>query len=128
MARTDAEYAELYIQLRDKKKAFEDKCKESIKPVNDAMDKLESYFLNKLNQSGGESLSFPAATVYKSVKSSASVADAEVFRDYVMLSSNLDLLDIKANVTAVEDHIGKYQEPPPGVNFKQYDRVGFRRK
>lgn len=128
MARTDAEYAEIYIQLRDKRKYIHEQYLEAVAPIDDAIDKLDSLFLNKLNASGGDSLAFPAATVYKTTKSSAVVKDAEAFKAYVIEADAFDLLDIRANVTAVNDHIEKYSEPPIGVKFTQVERIGVRRK
>jgi len=46
----------------------------------------------------------------------------------VIGSEAWDLLDRKANVTAVSDFIEENNAPPPGVNFSTTYVVGVRRK
>ncbi|KRQ07508.1 hypothetical protein [Bradyrhizobium manausense] len=75
----------------------------------------------------GNSVATDAGTVYRSEKKSASLADAQAFMDYVIQNNAWDLIDRKANVTAVEDFINQHNAPPPGVNWSSTFVAGVRR-
>jgi hypothetical protein len=47
--------------------------------------------------------------------------------DYVIQHNAWDLIDRKANVTAVEGFINQHNSPPPGVNFASVFVAGVRR-
>jgi hypothetical protein len=59
---------------------------------------------------------------------SATIADGEMFRGYVTDNALFDLVDWKANATAVAAHIDEHKVPPPGVNYTTTFVVGVRRK
>lgn len=117
-----------YVKLRDKIKELDDKHKEQMKPYREALEQLNGALLNHLNNVGADSVASPSGTVYRTEKKSASIADKTAFWTYVVTTANFDLIDYKANVTAVADHIDQNQQPPPGVNFTSRFEVGVRRK
>jgi hypothetical protein len=47
--------------------------------------------------------------------------------DYVTNNGAFDLLDVRANKTAVEGFLDEHQDLPPGVNVRREIAVGFRR-
>ena len=108
---------EQYIRLRDEIKRREDVHKSEMKPFKDALEKLNGALLDHLNQINGDSVKTHAGTVYRTAKKSASLADPDAFMRYVIGSEAWDLLDRKANVTAVEDFIEEHQSAPPGVKI-----------
>lgn len=116
-----------YVQLRDLIKAREDAHKKAMKPLKDTLEQLNSVLLAHLNALNGNSVATDSGTVYRTEKKSASLADAQAFIDYVIANNAWDLLDRKANVTAVEDYIAAWSAPPPGVNFSSTYVVGVRR-
>jgi hypothetical protein len=117
-----------YIQLRDKIKEVEAKHKEELKPYKQALETLSGVLLTHLQNIGGEGVRTQSGTVYVSEKKSASLADPAAFMDYVVSTERWDLLDRKANVTAVTDYISEFNAPPPGVNYSTMLTVGVRRK
>lgn len=123
-----AKRVEQYVKLRDKIKQIKDEQKKILKPYNETLEQLNALLLAHLNGLNGNSVSTDAGTVYRTEKKSASLADAEAFMEYVIANGAFDLLDRKANVTAVEDHINEHNAPPPGVNFQSTFEVGVRRK
>jgi len=123
-----AKRVEQYVKLRDKIKQIKDEQKKILKPYNETLEQLNALLLAHLNGLNGNSVSTDAGTVYRTEKKSASLADAEAFMEYVIANNAFDLLDRKANVTAVEDHINEHNAPPPGVNFQSTFEVGVRRK
>jgi hypothetical protein len=118
-----------YIALRDKINAIKDEHKKILEPYNDALDKLNEVLLSHLNEIKSDSASVNGiGTVYRTAKASASLADAQAFMDFVIENQTWDLLDRKANVTAVQDYMQEHAgELPPGVNFSRRFIAGVRR-
>jgi hypothetical protein len=116
-----------YVKMRDLIKVKENEFKEIIGPYKKALEDLNSVLLNHLVAIGGNSLATDAGTVYRTEKKSASIADSQAFMDYVITNKAYDLLDRKANVTAVSEYIKENNAPPPGVNFSSAYVVGVRR-
>ena len=116
-----------YVALRDKIKAQDDAHKVAMKPAKETLDQLNSVLLAHLISLSVNSASTDGGTVYRTEKKSASLADAKAFMDYVIANQAWDLLDRKANTTAVEEFIKGNAAPPPGVNFSSTYVVGVRR-
>ena len=117
-----------YVRLRDLIKEKEEAHKAEIKPYKEMLDKLNAVLLDHLNTINGESVRTDTGTVYRTEKKSAGLADPDAFMRYVIGNEAWDLLDRKANSTAVADFIEDNQAPPPGVNFTTTYVVGVRRK
>ena len=116
-----------YVQMRDLIKVKENEHKELLAPYKKALEDLNAVLLNHLNDIGGNSLNTDAGTVYKKEKKSASLTDPAAFMSYVIDNAAYDLLDRKANVTAVSAFIKENGTQPPGVNFSSTYDVGVRR-
>lgn len=119
---------EQYVRLRDKINEIKKRQKEELAPFNEALERLNGMLLEGLDLAGGNSIATAAGTVYRTEKRSATIADAEIFRKYVIDNEAWDLVDIKANVTATVEFIDDHQKPPPGVNYNSHYEVGVRRK
>lgn len=117
-----------YVQLRDKIKELDDAHKASMKPYRDALEQLNGILLQELNNAGGNSVSTDFGTCYRKEKKSASLADGDAFMKYVIANSAWDLIDRKANVTAIAELLDDGKPLPPGVNFTKTFDVGVRRK
>lgn len=116
-----------YIQLRDLKAKLLEKHKEELEPFNNAMAALEEIFLREMNNLNCDSLKTKAGTVSTRKKESASLADPDAFWTHVVTQGDFDLVDKKANVSAVRDYIDKNGTAPPGVNWSSVTVVGVRR-
>jgi len=116
-----------YVRLRDEIKRLDDEHKERMKSHREVLEKLNNVLLSHLNDINGDSVRTDTGTVYRSAKKSASLADPDAFMRFVIGEQAWDLLDRKANVTAVADFIEDHQTPPPGVNFSTTFVVGVRR-
>ena len=116
-----------YVKLRDLIKIKEKEFKEALDPYKKALEDLNSVLLNHLNQVGGNSVNTDNGTVYRTEKKSASLVDPKAFMDYVITNESWDLLDRKANVTAVAEFIKEQGTLPPGVNYSSAFVVGVRR-
>ena len=122
-----AKRVDQYVRLRDKIKQRDDEHKAAMKIYRETLEKLNGVLLGHLNEINGDSVNTTAGTVYRSPKKSASLADPDAFMRYVIDSEAWDLLDRKANVTAVVDFIEENNMPPPGVDFSTTFLVGVRR-
>lgn len=117
-----------YVALRDKIKELDDAHKAKMAPFREALEQLNGMLLKHLSDVNVDSAITGAGTVYRTAKKSASLADADAFMSYVITTDSWDLLDRKANVSAVEAFITEHKTLPPGVNFNTMHVVGVRRK
>lgn len=116
-----------YIQIRDLLKEMDAKHDEAKKPYIDIHNELTGLLQNFLEQAGADSVKTPEGTCYSTTRFTASLADPEAFMAFVKTTNNYDLLDRKANVTAVKDYVSEKGTLPPGVNLSAIKTVGVRR-
>ena len=116
-----------FVALRDKIRALDAEHKDKMAPFRETLERLNNLMLNHLNEVGAENVKTHSGTVYKSSKKTAPIADRSAFWEYVQSTDNFDLLDWKANVTAVGDFVEEHHTLPPGVSFNVHQTVGVRR-
>ena len=117
-----------FVKLRDKVAELKEKHKDELKPYVEAMEQLETLLLDHLNNTGSDRVGTASGTVYRTEKKSASLADKTAFWTYVVTHADWDMLDYKANPTAVAEYLENNQALPPGVNYTVTQTVGVRRK
>lgn len=116
-----------FIQVRDTIKRLEDLHKEKLKPLKEIQEVLAGRIQQFMATNSLENLRTAAGTCYTSVRRTASLADPEAFMKYVIEHNAFDLLDRKANSTAVQDFVKKTGALPPGCNLTAIETVGVRR-
>ncbi len=116
-----------YIATRDALKKMDDEHDARKKPLVDLQNMLTGWLQNFMEKAGAENIKTSMGTCYQSVRYSASLADPEAFMKYVRDNDLFDLLDRKANVTAVKDHVAEKGTLPPGVNMSSIKTVNVRR-
>ena len=116
-----------YVKYRDAIKAKEAEQKEALKPAKQMLEALGNRMLDILTREGSDSIKSEQGTVYRTQRDTASISDPEMFKAFVIANEGFDMLDWKANTTAVKDYIGEYDEPPPGVKLSSIFTVGVRR-
>lgn len=116
-----------YIQVRDKVAEIKAQQAADLKPYQEALSKLEFATLKLLDEAGVDSAKTKAGTAYLLVRTSVVVADKSSFMDYVTNNERFDLLDVRANKTAVEGMLSDDEDLPPGLNIRRDKAVGFRR-
>lgn len=118
---------ELYVQLREKKtvlkKAFDARCK----PLTESMTDIEAKMLEHMNNLGTESFKTKAGTAYKSTRTSASLADRDVFWQFVVDNDMPELLELRAGKAACQEFLEAQGELPPGVSWREEQTVNFRK-
>lgn len=81
-----------------------------------------------LEKTGSESVRTAHGTCYASTRHTASVSDADAFMKYVLDHQAFELLDRRANSTAVKDFVKANNSLPPGVNLNAMRTIGVRKK
>lgn len=121
---------EKYIKLRDKKSLMKAAYEKQVADVDAMMDKIESALLKTFNQAGGlNSISSPAGTAYKSIRTSASVADKDTYTSWILEQpeERLVFLDVRANKSSVEQYRAEHDDIPPGLNWREEVVINVRR-
>lgn len=123
-----SEAVSLYISLRDKKAEMKAAYEASIKPLEEKMQKLEAKLLDVFNQTGMDSVKTEFGTAYATVRTTASVADRDIFMDYIKNKEEWSLLEVRVSKTAVEQFRAANDNAlPPGVNLREERVVNIRR-
>lgn len=115
-----------FLKLRNRIKEKEDEQKKALAPAKEMLALMNAKLLDMLNQAAVDSIAAPDGTAYKTERSTASISEGQEFRDYVVANELFDLLDWKANATAVKDHINEFGAPPPGVKLTTVLTVNVR--
>jgi hypothetical protein len=118
---------EQYIQVRDAIKKANDVHEASIKPLVELQNLLTGWMQNFMEQAGADNIKTAHGTCYSTTRYTASLADPEAFMKHVIATQSYDLLDRKANVTAVREYVEQNTNLPPGVNLSAIKTVGVRR-
>lgn len=119
---------EVFIAVRDKLKAMDDAHEQARKEWVDKKEKLSGWLLNFLETNGLANAKTVHGTVHTTTRSSATLADADAFMQYVIAHSEFDLLDRRANATAVKEFVKEHDgNLPPGVNLTTMKTVGVKR-
>lgn len=118
-----------FIALRDKKEEIAARHKAELKPYNDALAKLESFFLDILQGAGLNSMSTDSATIYRGMHTSVTVADWSETLPYIIDNEKWELLNKAVNKTLVQE-MAEEGDLVPGVTIRQeaYARVNRKSK
>lgn len=116
-----------YVAVRDALRAFDDGHKNKRKDFTVILDKLGAQIAAFINNNKLENIKSPAGTAYITHRSSASIADATAFMNFVIDNKLWDLLDKRANAKAVEAYATEHKVMPPGLNFSKLEDIGVRR-
>ena len=121
------ELIEQYIALRDKKAELSTAFKEKIAGLDNALNALEVILLEKLNELGMDSARGSTGTVYKSKRTSATVADWDYTLSYIQKNGLWNMLERRVSKQAVEQYKEEHGDLPPGINWREEITVNIRR-
>jgi len=117
----------MYVKLRDRIKAKDEEMKATLKPAKDMLEQLNNRILDELNKANVDSIKADTGTAYRTARTTASLADPQAFRDFVIANELFEMVDWKANAKAVQDHNEEFGALPPGVTVSTILQVGVRR-
>lgn len=72
-----------YIELRDRKSEIAKRHSEEMRPLNEAMENIESWLMDQMNTLGVDSFKTSSGTPYKAVSNSVKMVDGGVFKNYI---------------------------------------------
>lgn len=118
-----------YIRLRDAKKMAEEKVQQFMREnFHNRMEAIEATLHHQLNTAKADSIKTAAGTVFKKTETSVTVPDKAAFQRHVIGTEDWDLVDMRANKTAVEEFVNNNDGLlPPGVNMTKTEVVSIRR-
>ena len=122
-----AKRTEQFIAIRDKLKQMDDAYEATKKPLLDIQNLLSGWFEKFLTETGQQSAVTPLGTIHWNTRYTTSVSDADEFMKHVIATQDFDLLDRRANATAVKEYAGKHGALPPGVNLNAIRTVGVKK-
>lgn len=119
---------EKYIALRDAKAVLKAKYEAKVAKVDAVMDKIEGVILEQFNEQGLTACSTKAGTAYKQKRESATVADWDAIRGFIVHNELWNMLEHRVSKVAVSE----YKEAnggllPPGVNWREEFVINVRR-
>ena len=118
---------ERYVKLRDKKAQMKAAFDASTADINTAMTRCEQVILEEINAQGVESVRTEFGTAFKSVTTSVTAADGEMFMQFCIANDRFDMLEKRPNKTAVEEYRAANDDLPPGINYRQAVSLNVRR-
>ena len=118
---------EQYIQVRDALARVDAKWEKERKPLLEIQERLSGRIRKFMDDNKLENLKTAHGTCYTSTRFTASLADPDIFMKHVIATGQFDLLDRRANSTAVKDYVNEHNELPPGCNLNAVQTVGVRR-
>jgi len=116
-----------FLKVREAIKVLETRHAQELKPYLEYKDKLEGWLGNFLEMTGQKTAVTKQGTVHWRTKPTATVKDPQEFMNYVKSNSTFDLLERRANVTAVKEFIERTGATPPGVSLNIYRSIGVRK-
>jgi hypothetical protein len=116
-----------YIELRDKKAQMKAEYDEKAAKLDAVLDQIEGSLLKTFDTAGMDSVKTPFGTAYTSVQTSATIADPDVFRQFVKDNNAWEFFQNRVSKTAVEQYKAVHDDIPPGLNWREERVVNVRR-
>lgn len=115
-----------YREIREAIERVKEKHEQELKPLRDIQEILSGRIRVFMETNKLENLRTKHGTATISTRYTATVADAEAFMNFVK-DGNWDLIERRANSTAVRAYTEEHKHLPAGVNLSAVQTVGIRR-
>lgn len=122
-----AEIVKRYIALRDKKAELKAEYDGKVKPVDEAMTRIENYLLKTMQDLGVDSVKTEFGTPYISTKVSHTSEDWPATLNWAIEGGHWNLFEKRVNKTFVDTFIKEHDDLPPGVKTTTDRTVNIRR-
>lgn len=118
-----------YIALRNRKAEMDAAHKERMGAITEALDKVEVYLLQRMQEIGVESVRTAHGTAYTTTQVSVRTADRDAYLKFCLENDLLSTgLDVKPNKTFVQQYRKEHDDLPPGVDWREERTVNVRSK
>lgn len=114
----------IFIRIRDRIAEIKE---QQLAPLEEAKNIAVGKLLEFLDKTGQESARTNAGTVTAAIRTDASLADPDVFMDYVIDTGLFELLERRASKTACTEFLEAKGELPPGVRLHSVRTVNVRK-
>lgn len=118
---------EKFIILRDQVAAIKKRQSQELAPFTGAMDILEAWLLSDLEAANVEAMRASTGTVYKSIRTSATVKEWSKTLTYIRENLAWELLEARVSKLAVEAILEETKQPIPGVQLTREVLVNVRK-
>jgi cobalamin biosynthesis Mg chelatase CobN len=122
-----AKRTEQYLQIKAKLTKMDEENEEKKKPLTEIKALLEGYFEKVLTQTGVQTLVSKTGTIHWNNRKTCSLEDPQAFMDFVTQNNLFDLLDRRANGTAVREYAKEHGTLPPGAKLGSIRTIGARK-
>lgn len=117
-----------FIETRDKIAEIEKECKAKVSDLKAMQDKRAEWLKGQMDVLGVESLKAAHGTCFTATQNSATVADWDAFREWVIVNEEWEFLEHRVSKTAVKQRLDEGEITPPGVNYTVLKTIQVRRK
>ena len=115
-----------YRQIRDKIAEIKERHEKELAAPKDVLERLGGILDAHLLKTGVESAKTKNGTFFRSTRVTATVQDPQAFMDHVIANQDWDLIERRANATAVRGFIEAKKHPVPGVNLNAITSISVR--
>jgi hypothetical protein len=114
-----------YIAVRDEIARLEEEHKAALRPLNALKEKLKQAILNFFDKTGQTSAKTKYGTASAKVVYTSPLSDPDLFMNFVRENDAYELMDRRANSTAVREYLDEHDgQLPPGVKLNARRTVG----
>jgi hypothetical protein len=122
-----AQLIKKYLECRQNIATLTARHKEEILPYKNGMDLIESLLADEINRLEGQSIRTDQGTAYRSTITSFTVADRDVWFDWVFDNKQRDMLTANVAKEAVKEFIDTHGDAtPPGLNVTHIHKITIR--
>jgi hypothetical protein len=118
-----AQYRLIDAKIKELNEAHE----KSLEPLANIKNLLQGFFEKFLTDTGQQTAVTPGGTIHWNHRVTASLEDPQAFMDWVIANKRFDMLDRRANATAVKDFAEREHSLPPGAKLNSIRTVGVRK-
>lgn len=116
-----------YVQCRDLIAKIKERQEQELKPYTQLLEQISAKIQQFMDTNNVVNVKSKAGTAHFTSKQTASLADPDAFMQFVISNSKFDLLDRRANATAVRAFVEETKTLPPGCNINTIRTLGVRR-
>jgi hypothetical protein len=118
-----AQYRLIDAKIKELNEAHE----KSLEPLVNIKNLLQGFFEKFLIDTGQQTAVTPGGTIHWNHRVTASLEDPQAFMDWVIANKRFDMMDRRANATAVKDYAEREHTLPPGAKLNSIRTVGIRK-
>lgn len=116
-----------FIKLRAAIDDLKEQHKAALAPWEQAIAKVEADLDRLVREAGASSIRTKLGTVVLSTRYTATLQDPDAFMKFVVDNKAFDMIDRRANATAVRAYVEEHSALPPGCNLNALSSVSVRK-